>query len=92
MASQMEHLQADLRQAAAAFLMEARATALAVAIEDDPDGYWIAVGPKSHLPFLVGGACAPKVETAELRPLRPNDRWFRPRRLFSARSPVAPLP
>ena len=85
MASQMEHLQADLRNAAAAFMAEARATALAVALEDDPDGYWIAVGPKAQLPFLVCGACSAEPEADEMQPLRANSRWFRSRHLFSTR-------
>lgn len=88
MASQMEHLHADLRNAAAALMTEARATALAVALEDDPEGYWIAVGPKAQLPFLVGGACSPPVADVPLSRAR---GWFRTRHLFSARGVSAPL-
>ena len=52
--NQMDHLQQDLRQTAAALLLEAGASAMALALEEDPDGCWIAVGPKSHIPFLFG--------------------------------------
>lgn len=89
MTSQMEHLQADLRHAAAAFMAEAHATALAVALEDDPNGYWIAVGRKAQLPLLVGGACS---HESDAQP-SPGSQggWFRSRHLFSGRGVGFPL-
>ncbi|HSR64791.1 MAG TPA: hypothetical protein VLM17_04185 [Xanthomonadaceae bacterium] len=61
----MDCLQENLRQTAAALLLEAGASAVAVALDEDPDGYWIAVGPKSHIPFLFGCANASNAAKAD---------------------------
>lgn len=54
MSSQIEALQVELQRVAVTFLVEARASAVALSLQKDPEGYWIAIGPKSQIPFLLG--------------------------------------
>jgi hypothetical protein len=67
MSSDFERLQAELQQTAVALLVEARASALALSLEEDLDGYWVAIGPKSHIPLLLGNPTRmPQPEIEEL--------------------------
>lgn len=54
MCSEIEALQVELQRLAVTFLVEAKASAVALALQKDPEGYWIAIGPKSQIPFLLG--------------------------------------
>lgn len=54
MTSHFKRLQGELQRTAVELLVEARASALALSLEDDPDGYWIAIGPKPQIRFLFG--------------------------------------
>ena len=54
MTPQFKRLQGELQRTAVELLVEARASALALSIEEDPNGYWIAIGPKPQIRFLFG--------------------------------------
>ena len=54
MTPEWKKLQTELQKTAVALLTESRASALALSLEEDRDGYWIAIGPRSQIPFLLG--------------------------------------